>query len=68
MRCEDLASDGGHPSVTFSEPDEDLQPPDPQLLALHAACARAAHMSGAVETLYLSESNVEDAEVMSSDG
>ena len=28
-----------------------IEPPSPQLLALHAACAKIAHMSGAMEIL-----------------
>ena len=28
------------------------QPPDPQLLALHATCSRVAHLSGAIKVLH----------------
>ena len=30
---------------------KEIEPPSPQLIALHAACAKIAHMSGAAEHL-----------------
>lgn len=41
--------------VSFREVTMDgeiVPPPSPQLLALHAACAKVAHLSGAAEHLY----------------
>ncbi|KAF8549144.1 hypothetical protein OG21DRAFT_1421787, partial [Imleria badia] len=39
----------GAPMVEFTSQFKELPPPDPLLLALHATCARVAHMSGAAE-------------------
>ena len=54
--------------VTFTSSEEGLELPDPQLLSLHAACARVAHMSGAAEAFDKLEREVEDIEVLASDG
>jgi len=43
-----LDADGDRLSVTFSSRVPGARLPNPQLLALHAACARVVHMSGAV--------------------
>ncbi|KAK7047211.1 hypothetical protein VNI00_006877 [Paramarasmius palmivorus] len=42
--------------------------PDPKLLALHATCARVAHMSGAAELLQQWDLDLEDKGVLASDG
>ena len=57
----------GRPFVTFSYDDEELLP-DPQLLDLHAVCARVAHMSGAAEALNKLERDIEDTVDLASDG
>ena len=44
-----LHDDNGRLSVTFSSNHKDARLPNPKLLALHAACARVVHMSGAAE-------------------
>jgi len=65
--------------VTFSVPDDVIREceargkpipalPDPTLIALHAACARVAHMSGAAEYLDMLERDAEDTTVLASDG
>ncbi|KAF9062785.1 hypothetical protein BDP27DRAFT_1300150 [Rhodocollybia butyracea] len=41
--------------------------PDPRLLALHAVCARVAHMSGAAEYFYELERDAEDTTVITED-
>lgn len=41
--------------------------PDPGLLALHAVCARVAHMSGAAEYFHKLEWDSEDTTVLSED-
>ena len=46
--------------VTFSSNNLDARLPNPKLLALHAACARVAHMSGAAKTFDELECDVED--------
>ena len=56
----------GRPFVTFSC-DEKLIP-DPQLLGLHAVCARVAHMSGAAEAFDQLDRDVEEIMVLASDG
>jgi len=63
-----LHAGGGPLSVTFSSNYKDARLPNPQLLALHAACARVAHMSGAAETFYELERDVEDTRVLAFDG
>ena len=45
-----------------------VPPPDPKLLALHATCARVAHMSGAAEFFDKLERDVEETEVLAFDG
>ena len=47
-----LRDDGGRLSVTFSSSHADARLPNHRLLALHAACARVVHMSGADEAFY----------------
>ena len=42
--------------------------PNPDLIALHAACARVAHMSGAAEYLDRLERDAEEVTVLASDG
>ncbi|KIJ54918.1 hypothetical protein M422DRAFT_153287 [Sphaerobolus stellatus SS14] len=54
--------------VEFTSSDPELALPDPRYLALHAACARVAHLSGAAE--YLSEifDDLEQLKVLVKDG
>ncbi|EEB89238.1 hypothetical protein MPER_12689 [Moniliophthora perniciosa FA553] len=42
--------------------------PDPRLLAIHATCARVAHMSGAAEYMDLREQDLDDSTVLAADG
>ena len=49
----------GHPNAPL---------PDPQLLALHATCARVAHMSGAAEFLDRLQWDAEETKVLAFDG
>jgi hypothetical protein len=46
----------------------DLPLPDARLLALHATCARVAHMSGAAEYMDKWDRDVEGMKTLSSDG
>ena len=60
-------------SVTFSQSPEslrhgNLELPDPRLLALHVACARVVHMSGAAEAFDELDRDVEDIRVLAFDG
>jgi hypothetical protein len=48
--------------------DLELLPPDPRLLAIHAVCARVAHMSGAAEYMDKWDWAVEEMETLSTDG
>ncbi|KAF8258603.1 hypothetical protein EI94DRAFT_1754170 [Lactarius quietus] len=50
--------------VTFSRTDDSQEYPDPQLLGLHAVCARVAHMSGAADAFYEVERDLEDTMVL----
>ena len=43
-------------------------PPDPRLLALHAICARVAHMSGSAEYFDQVERDKEEMNVLALDG
>jgi len=55
--------------VQFSSGDDESQePPDSQLLALHAVYARVAHMSGAAKAFDELEDDVEGTRVLDSDG
>ncbi|KAJ3774593.1 hypothetical protein FB446DRAFT_843871 [Lentinula raphanica] len=56
-------------TVIFSTPDPDTYPvPDPELLALHATCAKVAHFSGAGEYLDKLDNDEETIGVLASDG
>lgn len=62
-------SDCGSPlMVNLSSDLEGTPPPDRKLLALHAMCARVAHMSGAAKFLYKLELDAEDMAVLASNG
>jgi len=52
----------------LSAVDRDLILPDRRLLALHAACARVAHMSGAAEIIDKWSSEAEESQVLLADG
>lgn len=55
--------------ITFTTPNHDTLPvPSPKLLALHAACAKVAHLSGAGEYIDKIDRDVEDLGVLSYDG
>ncbi|KIJ15329.1 hypothetical protein PAXINDRAFT_114990 [Paxillus involutus ATCC 200175] len=55
--------------VTFTTPDPDKLPlPSPDLLALHAACAKVAHLSGAGEYVDRILEDMEQIEVLAYDG
>lgn len=55
--------------VTFTSTDPHCLPvPDPRYLALHAACACVAHLSGAGEYLSSIDSDLEAMQVLESDG
>jgi len=54
--------------VDFSSNYEDVPPPHPQMLALHAICARVAHMSGAAEFLDKLKLDAEETSVLAFDG
>ncbi|KAF9474041.1 hypothetical protein BDN70DRAFT_765011, partial [Pholiota conissans] len=56
-------------NVTFSTPDKDKYPlPSSVYLAIHAACAKVAHLSGAAEEIDILYREMEDSKVMSKDG
>ncbi|KAF9062716.1 hypothetical protein BDP27DRAFT_1336223 [Rhodocollybia butyracea] len=55
--------------VTFKSSDPDNLPlPSPELLALHAACARVAHLSGAAEHVDKLNREAESSTVLATDG
>ncbi|GJE94029.1 hypothetical protein PsYK624_101970 [Phanerochaete sordida] len=55
--------------VHVKDVDEETLPlPDPALLALHAACARAVNMSGAAEYMDKIDCDAEDLQVLAEDG
>ncbi|KIJ55227.1 hypothetical protein M422DRAFT_23837 [Sphaerobolus stellatus SS14] len=60
---------GYSPLVTFTTSDErNLPVPNPAYLALHASCAKVAHLSGAAEYIDQVLSDMEEAGVLSADG
>ena len=67
MRPETSVSDSPM-LVDLSSNYEGAPPPDPQLLALHAVCARVAHTSGAAEFLDELERDAEETNVLAFDG
>ena len=60
----------GYPElVTFTTPDQDKLPvPSPDYLAIHAACARVAHLSGAAECIDKFYQDMEDSKTLAPDG
>ena len=54
--------------VTFRSDDPSLPPPNPRYLALHAACAKVAFMSGAAEHIDMIMRDMEDIKVLAADG
>ncbi|KAF8556091.1 hypothetical protein OG21DRAFT_1506870 [Imleria badia] len=54
--------------VEFNLKLQGVLPPDPFLLALHATCARVAHMSGAAEFFDQVQWDAEETRVLASDG
>jgi hypothetical protein len=59
--------DGAPMVVEFTSEFEKVPPPDPILLALHAICARVAHMSGAAEFFDQLERDAEEMEALALD-
>lgn len=57
-----LRDDFGRLSVTFCSNHADARLPNPKLLALHAACARVVHMSGAEEAFDDPDPNAEPSD------
>ena len=56
-------------TVTFTSRDPEKLPlPSPEYLAIHAACARVAHLSGAGEHIDKVLRELEDNKVLSKDG
>ncbi|KAG9308092.1 hypothetical protein JVU11DRAFT_12580 [Chiua virens] len=55
--------------VTFTSPNSVVYPvPSPQLLALHATCAKVAHLSGAGEYIDKFDHNTDNLSVLATDG
>ena len=54
-------------TVTFTTQDN-APLPDPHFLALHAACAKVAHLSGAGEYIYGVDRDIDTTPVLSKDG
>ncbi|KAF8489045.1 hypothetical protein BU17DRAFT_72767 [Hysterangium stoloniferum] len=54
--------------ITFQSKYEHLPLPDPRYLEIHAACARVCHLSGAAEYINKYEREMEDIQVLSTDG
>jgi hypothetical protein len=55
--------------VTFASPDLSVVPyTSPELLALHATCAKVAHLSGAGEYIDQFDLDTDDLEVLATDG
>ena len=55
--------------VQLTTPDPNIYPlPDPRYLALHAACARVAHLSGVTEYIKRVVRDMEDTKVLANNG
>ncbi|KAF8530302.1 hypothetical protein BU17DRAFT_35692 [Hysterangium stoloniferum] len=54
--------------IRFESKYEHLPLPDPRYLEIHAACARVCHLSGAAEYINKYEREMEDIQVLSTDG
>ena len=59
--------DGAPMVVEFASGYQEAPPPDPQLLALHATCARVAHMSGAAQFFNQLQWDAEETDVLAFD-
>ena len=57
-----------YPSVTFRTERIDLPLPSPDLLKLHAACAKVAHLSGAGELIDDIQRDMESTPVLNENG
>lgn len=58
----------GPKTFTLQSSHPDLALPDPRYLALHCACAKMAHFSGAVEVVDDIIKELEETQVLASDG
>lgn len=67
-RHEHLRRIGNYLSVTFCSHHPDAQLPDPGLPALHAVCARIAHMYDAAMAIDELEYDVEETRILAFDG
>ena len=55
--------------MTFTTPDQDRLPvPSPTYLAIHAACANVAQLSGAAECIDKHYRDMDDGRTLASDG
>ncbi|KAJ3831661.1 hypothetical protein F5878DRAFT_549262, partial [Lentinula raphanica] len=69
MDCYHVMSMNAHIMTTFSTPDPmDLPIPSSKLLALHAACAKVIHLSGAGKYIEEIDDNEETIGVLASNG
>ena len=57
-----------HNPVTFASAKQDLALPSPKYLAVHAACAKITHMSGAAEFIDKALRDMESINVLANDG
>ena len=55
-------------TVTFTSAFPELPLPDPRYLALHAACAKVAHLSGAGEYIERTFRELDNMKVLASNG
>ncbi|EEB95421.1 hypothetical protein MPER_05615 [Moniliophthora perniciosa FA553] len=55
-------------TITFVSSDSELPLPSPELLALHAACAKVAHLSGAAAYIDQLDRDTDDMCVLAHDG
>ncbi|EEB90280.1 hypothetical protein MPER_11531 [Moniliophthora perniciosa FA553] len=55
-------------TITFVTSDSELSLPSPELLALHAACAKVAHLSGAAAYIDKLDRDTDDLCVLAHDG
>ena len=63
-----LGIDPNNPVIQLTTTNVDLPLPDPCLLRLHAACAKVAHLSGAGQIVDEILRDIEELNVLASDG
>jgi hypothetical protein len=68
FKINDAIVEGSSPCIEIMKGNPDQFLPDPKLLALHATCARVAHMSGTDRVLDEWDRDLDEKKVLAADG